>query len=148
LFDEEVSSLGIDFPHPFYVTEEESLGNESRQRCLINCRRMLIHRAADLGHRIDQRLRRNDVAQTQRGTKNFAYRSRVNHPAGVIHPLQRGKWWPGKAELRVVVVFKNKRLISTRKIEQCGPTLKTHRNAERKLMGRRYVNDLRQWFSG
>src|SRR5439155_2750001 len=146
LFDEEVSPLGIDFSHPLDVTQEKALGDETRKCRLVDRRRVLIHRTADLGQRINQRLWRNDVSQTQRGTKNLAHRSRVNHSAGVVDPLQRREWWPGKAELRVVVVFENKDVVSTRKIEQAGPTLETHRNAERKLMGGRYVNDPRQWF--
>ncbi len=42
LFDEEISSLGIDFPHPLDVTEEKTLGDKTRQRRLVDWRRVLI----------------------------------------------------------------------------------------------------------
>src|SRR6266436_6922977 len=102
LFNEEISSLGIDFSHPLDVTEEKALGDKTRQRRLVDRRRVLVHRTADLDQRIDQRLWGNDVAQAQRGTKNLAHRSRVNHSAGVVDPLQRRERWPGETELRVV----------------------------------------------
>src|SRR5260370_22655817 len=107
---------------------------------------MLIDHASDLDHRIYQRLWCNDVAQAQRGIEDLTHRSGVDHPVRIVEPLQGRQRGSGKAELRVVVVFENKCVVSTRKIEQAGPTLKTHRNAERKLMGGRYVNDPRQWF--
>src|SRR4029077_11280871 len=128
------------------MTQEKTLGDESCQCCLVDWRRVLIHCTADLDQRIDEWPWRNDIAQPQRGTKNLADRSRVNYVIGVIHPLQRREGWPDKAEFRVVVVLENKGVVSTRKIEQGGPTLEAHRNAERKLMGGRYINDLRQWF--
>src|SRR5262249_41818914 len=140
LFDKEIAPLGIDFSHPSDVTEKKALGDKTRECRLVNRRRMLIHRTADLGQRIDERLRRNDVAQAQRRTKNLAHRSRVDHSAGVVDPLQRREWWPDKTELRVVVVLENKCVVSTRKIEQGGPALKIHGNAERKLVRGRYVN--------
>src|SRR5206468_652185 len=115
LFDEEISSLGIDFSYPLDVAQEKALGDKTRQRRLIDWGRVLIHRTADLDQRIDQRFWRNDVAQTQRGTKNLAHRSRVNHSAGVVDPLQRREWWPGKTELRVVVVFENVSAVSSAK---------------------------------
>src|SRR5437773_12278607 len=103
---------------------------------------MLIHCAANLDERIDQRLGRNDVAQTQRGTKNLAHRSRVNHAAGVIDPLQRRKWRPGETEFGVVIVFEDERVMRARKIEQGRPALETHCHPERKLMRRSYVDEL------
>jgi hypothetical protein len=36
LFDEEISSLGIDFSHPLDVTQEKALGDKTRQRRLID----------------------------------------------------------------------------------------------------------------
>src|SRR4030095_16139116 len=146
LFDKEISPLRIDFSHPLDVTQEKSLADKTRQRRLVDRRGVLIHRTADLDQRINQRLWRNDVAQTQRGTKNLAHRSCVNHSAGVVDPLQRRKRWPGKAELRVVVVLENECVVSTRKIEQARPALESHGNAERKLMGGCYMNKPRQWF--
>ena len=53
LFDEAIPPLGIDFSHPFDVTEEKSLGDKSRQRGLINRGRMHVHCTADLCNRID-----------------------------------------------------------------------------------------------
>ena len=87
LFDEEIAPLGIDFSHPFNVTQEKALGDKTRERRLVDGGRVLIHRTADLDQRIDQRLWCNDVAQTQSGTKNFAHRACVNHSTGVIDPL-------------------------------------------------------------
>jgi len=48
LFDEEIASLGIDFSHPFDVTQEKALADETRQCRLVDWRGVLIHRAADL----------------------------------------------------------------------------------------------------
>src|SRR5436190_2647749 len=105
---------------------------------------MLIHGAADFDQRIDQRLWRNDVAETQRGTKNLAHRSRVNHPAGVIHALHRREWRSGETKLGVVIVFKDERIMCTGEIEQGRPAWKTHRHADRKLMRRSYVDEFWQ----
>src|SRR5206468_12335736 len=60
-----------------------------------------------------------------------------------VDPLKAGKRWPGKAKLRVKVVFKNECIVSAGKIEQHDPALETHRHAERVLMRRRYVNQFR-----
>src|SRR5207249_489264 len=65
LFDEEIAPLGVDFPHPSDVTQEKALGNKTRQCRLFYWRRVLIHRATDLDQRVDQGLRRNDLAETQ-----------------------------------------------------------------------------------
>src|SRR5207245_7650491 len=75
-----------------------------------------------------------------------ANRSCVNYSTGVVDPLQRWEWWPGKTELCVVVILENKCVVGTREIEQTGPTLETHGNAERKLVRGRHVNDPRQCF--
>ena len=97
---------------------------------------MLIHHASDLDHRIYQRLWRDDVAEAQGGIENLTHRSGVDHPVEVVEPLQGRQGRPGKAELRVEVVFKNKGVVSMRKIKQGSP--------KGKLMGRRYVDDSRQ----
>jgi hypothetical protein len=117
LLDEEISPLGIYFSHPFDVTEEKTLGDKSRQRRLVDRGRVLIHRAANLDQRIDQRLWRNDVAQTQRGTENLTHRSRVNHPAGIIHALQGRERRPGETELGVIIVFEDERVMRAREVE-------------------------------
>src|SRR4029077_6273988 len=75
--------------------------------------------------------------------KNLAYCACVNHPTGVVDPLQRGERRSGKAELRVVVILENKCVVSTREIEDGRPALKAHCNAERKLVRGRYVNNPR-----
>src|SRR4029453_13996070 len=116
----------------------------SRQRRLVDRRRVLIHCAADLDKRIDQRLRCNDVAQPQRRTKNLAHRSCINHPAGVIHPLHRRERRSRKTKLSVVIVFKDERTMRTGEIEQGRPARKAHRHAERKLMRRSYVEEFWQ----
>src|SRR5215470_535275 len=141
LFDEEIPPLGIDLSHPLDMTQEKALGDKTRQSRLVDWRRMLIHCTADLDQRIDQRLWRNDIAQTQSGTKNLAHRSRINHSTGVIDPLQRRERWPRETELRVVIVFENKRVVRTRKIEQSGSARERHRISKRKLMRRCDVND-------
>jgi hypothetical protein len=129
------------------VTEEKSLSDKARQRSLINCGRVLVHCAADFHQRIDQRLWRNDVAQSQRRIKNFTHRPPVNHAPEIVDPLQARERRSGKAELRVKVVFKNKCIVSTRKIEQTCSALETHCHAERILMRRRYMNDFWLLFS-
>src|SRR5437870_12526346 len=91
LFDEEIASLGIDFSHPLDVTQEKALGDETRKCGVVDRSRVLIHRTAELGQRINQRLWRNDVSQTQRGTKILAHRSPVNHSADVADTLHRDK---------------------------------------------------------
>src|SRR4030095_16956648 len=123
---------------------EKTLGDKSCQRRLVDRRRVLIHGAADLDKRIDQRLRRNDVTQTQRRTKNLAHRSRVNHPAGVIDPLHRRERRSGEKNLGVEGVFKDEGVMRTGKIEQGRPARKTHRHADRKLMRRSYVDEFWQ----
>ena len=64
-FDEELSSVGINLSHAFDMAEEKSFINETSKRGLINGGRVLVHRAADFGHRIAQLLRPNDIAQSQ-----------------------------------------------------------------------------------
>src|SRR5438874_2980665 len=105
---------------------------------------MLIHHASDLDHRIYQWLWRDDVAEAQRGIEDLTHRSGVDHPVEVVEPLQGRQGRPGKAELRVEVVFKNKGVVSMRKIKQGSPALETHCHPKGKLMGRRYVDDSRQ----
>src|SRR4029077_11708070 len=102
---------------------------------------MLVHCAADFYQRIDQRFWRNDVAQSQRRKKNFAHRPGVNDAPEIVDPLQARERRSGKAEFRVKVVFKNKCIVSARKIEQACPALETHCYAERILMRRRYMDD-------
>src|SRR5437868_9648370 len=40
-----------------------------------------------------------------------------------------------------MIVLENVSVALTRKIDQCGPAGETHRHAERKLVGRCYIND-------
>src|SRR5262245_54935985 len=128
------------------MAQEKTFGDEARERCLFDRRGVLIHSTADLHKRIDQLLWRDDVAQAQRRTENLAHGACVNHSTGVVDPLQGTDRWSDETKLRVVIVFKNECVVSTRKIEQVGPTLQTHGNAERKLMGRRHINHSWQWF--
>src|SRR5262249_2653577 len=130
LLDKGFSSLGVDSPHSFDVTKEKSLGDETRQSSLIDRRGVLIHCAASFHQRIDQRLWRHDVAQAQRRIKNFTHRSRVNDAAEVVDSLQARERRSGKTELCVKVVFKNKCMVSTRKIEQRCSARETHCHAE------------------
>ena len=53
------------------MAQEKSFINETCKRGLINRRRVLVHCAADFDQRIDQLLRRNDVAQPQGRIKNL-----------------------------------------------------------------------------
>src|SRR5260370_33300021 len=117
LFDKEISSFRIQFPHPFNVAQEKPLSDESCQRCLVDRGRVLIHRTPNFSHRIDQLLRHNDIAETQGGIKNFTHRPRVNHTTGVVQSLQAWQRWPSKTKLCVVVAFENKRVVLTRNIE-------------------------------
>src|SRR4029077_14571742 len=98
------------------MAQEKSFINETRKRGLINRRRVLVHCATDFDQRIDQLLRRKDVAQPQGRIKNFTHRPRVNHPAEIDDSLQTRERWPGKAELRVKVVFKNECIVRMGKI--------------------------------
>jgi len=102
---------------------------------------VLVHCAADFDQGIDQLLWRNDVAQPQGRIKDFTHRSGVNDPAEIVDSLQARERRPGKAELRVKVVFKNKCIVNARKIEQRSPALETHCHAERVLMRRCYVDN-------
>src|SRR5205814_7497451 len=87
LFDEEISPLRVDFSHSLDMTEEKALGDKTRERCLFDRRRVLIHRTSDLHKRIDQLLWRDDVAQTQRRTEKLADCAGVNNSTGVMGPL-------------------------------------------------------------
>src|SRR5439155_22135215 len=127
--------------HSFDVAQEESFVDETRKCSLVNRRRVLVHCAANFDQRIDYLLWRDEVTQPQGRKQNFAHRSGVNDPTEIVDPLQAGKRQTGKAELRVKVVFKNKCIVSTRKIEQCGPAFETHRHPERVLMRRCYVDE-------
>src|SRR3954469_5683273 len=93
LFNEKFSALGVDLPHPFDMTQEKTVIDKSRQRCLVDGRGVLIHRTADFDQCINQRLWRNDVAQSQRGTKNLAHCACVNDSTSFVDPLQRREWW-------------------------------------------------------
>ena len=146
LFDKKFSPLCVNLPHPFDMTQEKTVIDKSRQRCLVDGRGVLIHRTTDFDQCINQRLWRNDVAQSQRGTKNLADRPCVNHSTSFVDPLQRRQWWSYEAELSVVIILENKRVVSARKIEQAGPSLESHGNAERELVRGRHVNYLRKWF--
>src|SRR6266540_3536926 len=91
--------------------------------------------------RIDQHLWRDDVAQSQRRIKNFAHRPRVNDAPEIVDPLQAREWRSGKPELRVKVVFKNKCIVSARKIEQACSAFETHCHAKGILMRRLDLDD-------
>src|SRR5437762_2316840 len=101
---------------------------------------MLIHHSANLDHRFDQLFRCKQVAQTQRGIKNLAHGACVDDTTGVIQPLQTWKWGTGITKFRVVIVLENVGVARARKIDQGRPPRETHRHAERKLVGRSYVN--------
>src|SRR5262249_4695896 len=151
LLDKNLAPLGVDFPHSSDVAEEKSLGNEPGQCSLINRRRVLVHRAADFYQRIDQHFGRNDVTESQGRIENFTHRSGVNDTPEVVDSLQTRKRWSRKTELRIKVIFKNKCIVSTRKIEQSSPSLETHCDPERILMRRSYMDDFRSllvWRSG
>jgi len=48
LFDKEITPLGVDFSHPFDVTQEKAFVDKPRQGRLVDRGGVLIHRTADL----------------------------------------------------------------------------------------------------
>src|SRR5258707_8357755 len=113
------------------MTQEKSFGQESSQRRLINRGRMLIHHGANLDHRFDQLLRREDITQAQGWVEDLTHCACVDDTAGVIEPLQAWEWGTGIAKFGVMVVLENVCVTGTRKIDQCRSSRETHRHAER-----------------
>src|SRR5207249_12119574 len=64
----------------------------------------------------------------------------------IVDSLQTRERRSCKTELRVKVVFKNKCIVSARKIKQGCSALETHCHTERILMRRRYMDDFWLFF--
>src|SRR6267154_5004371 len=62
----------------------------------------------------------------------------------MVEPLQTWEWGTGVTKFRVMIVLENVGVARARKIDQRRPPRKTHRHAERELMGRSYVNYFRR----
>src|SRR6267143_833995 len=92
LLHEVFSPIRIQFSHALDVAQEESLGQESSQRCLINRGRMLVHHSTNFDHWLDQLLRRKNVTQSQGGIEDLTHCACVDNTAGVIQPLQTWEW--------------------------------------------------------
>src|SRR5437588_3928325 len=101
---------------------------------------MLIHHRADFNHRFYQLLRRQDITQAQGWIEYLTHCARVDDPAGVIESLQTWERGTGITKLRVMIVLENVSIALARKINESGPARRTHRHAERELMGRGDVN--------
>src|SRR4030095_2124680 len=101
---------------------------------------MLVHHRANLNHRFDQLMWRDDIAEPQRWVQDLAHRARVNDAADVIQALHAWEWGTGVTKFRVVIVLKNVGIARARKSDQGRPTRETHCHAERELMGRSYIN--------
>src|SRR5438477_855411 len=107
LFDEKLPPIGIQFSHPFDVTEKKSLGQKTGECRLIDGGRMLIHYRPDLNHRVDQWFWGENVTEPQRWIENLTHGSGVDDATGVIESLQTRERGTGKTKLRIVVVFEN-----------------------------------------
>src|SRR5438874_8425209 len=101
---------------------------------------MLVHHRSNLNHRVDQLVWRDDITQPQRWVQDLAHRARVDDTTYIIQALQTREWGTGVTKFRVMIVLENVSIAGTRKINQGCPPRKTHRDAERKLVGRSYVN--------
>src|SRR5207248_10382090 len=101
---------------------------------------MLVHHRSNLNHRVDQLVWRDDITQAQRWIQDLAHCARVDDTTHIIQALQTWEWGTGITKFRVVIVFENVSVAGMRKINQGCPARKTHGHAERKLMGRSYVN--------
>ena len=65
LLDKEYASLGIEFADPFHMAEEKSFGDKTREGCLINRWRVLIHDRAHLNEGVDKLWRRDQKTEAQ-----------------------------------------------------------------------------------
>src|SRR6266567_127062 len=101
---------------------------------------MLVYHRPNLNHRFDQLVWRDDITQPQRWVQDLAHRARVDDATYIIQTLQTWEWGTGITKFRVMIVLENVGVACTRKIDQGRPPRKTHRHAERELMGRSYVN--------
>src|SRR5262245_13481047 len=101
---------------------------------------MLVHHRPNLNHRFDQLMWRDDIAQPQRWVQNLAHRACVDDTTYIIQALQTREWGTGVTKFRVVIVLENVGVAFAREIDQGRPSRKTHRHAERELMGRSDVN--------
>src|SRR5436309_15132248 len=105
---------------------------------------MLVHHRANLNHRFDELMWRDDITQPQGWVQNLAHRARVNDTTNIIQALQTWEWGTGVTKFRVVIVLENVGVARPCKIDQGRPPRETHRHAKRELMGRSYVNYFRR----
>src|SRR6516162_10663943 len=102
---------------------------------------MLIHHRADLYHRLDQLVGRQNVSEPQRWVEDFAKCAGVDDAAAVIETLQTGQRGTSKTKFGVVVVLENVSIAFTREMDERGSARETHGHAERELMRGSDVND-------
>src|SRR5690242_4766710 len=103
---------------------------------------MLIHHRPDLNHRVHQWFWRENVTEPERRIENLTHGAGVDDTTGVIESLQTRERRTSKTKLRVVIVFENVGVALAGELDERGPARKTHCHTERKLVGRRDVNDL------
>src|SRR5436189_4590416 len=88
LLDKEYASLGIKFADPFHMAEEKSFGDETRQGSLIDRGRVLVHDSAHLDEGVDKLWRCDQKTEAQRGIKDLAHSSSMNHSASSVPTLE------------------------------------------------------------
>ena len=131
--------LAVDLAHPPDVPCEAAFGHERRQGRLLDVRRVPVGQVAGLDQSGHQRQRRDEEPEPQRGRKHLRERPDVHHPAPGIQAVQRFQRSAGVAELAVVVVLDEHRVVPLGPVEQ----LERHRQAQRVLVRRRDVDQPR-----
>src|SRR4029077_16129025 len=101
---------------------------------------MLVHHGANFNHRFDQLMWRDDITQPQRWVQDLAHRARVDNTPHIVQALQTWEWGTGITKFCIVIVLENVGVARARKIDQRGSPRETHRQAERELVRRSYVN--------
>ena len=100
---------------------------------------MAQHRVAQPAQLVDQRTRRDDVAEPQRRRQALRDRADVDHAAALVEALQRRHRRAGVQVLGFVVVFDDDEIALLGQAQQAVPALEAQRRGGRALVRRRHV---------
>ena len=96
---------------------------EQSERGLIEQRQVIVVEVLQLDELVDERIRNDDVSESQRREENFAECAGVNEASASIEALQTRQRRRAVAQFRVVVVLDDPRAIPRREVDQREPPL-------------------------
>src|SRR5579859_2260817 len=84
--------------------------------------------------RLDQFDGRDKIPQAQSRKKHFTKGADIQHPPGLVQPLEGFQWTPTQAVLAIVVILQNPRASLSGPFQQCQTATQAHRHPGGELM--------------